>query len=958
MAETHELRLKIDAAAAKRGASEFRGAIESVRRAVRDPEEDSAGAFTSLRRADNSGLREVTREAQNAAKGVDGTARASDRAAENIRKLAIQSANSLRVSTDQASRLRERLLSLGDTTGLARLEAGLDRLRTSLTNATSGLDVREARAAYADLASELNRTSRESERLRAESIAAARAEEQAAASARTRTTALERLRAAHDPLFANSQRYEQALREIKQLEDAGALSAARAAQARETASQSLLAAGNAATVYAGKARVSGMHTANMAAQFNDIGVILASGQSPLLLAIQQGTQVSQVLNMMGDRASILSTLKSGFLSMINPVSLATIGIIAGGAALAQWAMSAFDAEVATESLKRQLDTLSTLSTDLSATLDILEMDAAQLAEKYGTAATRARELAIAQAELRRGEIIDALKAQVAELGFIEHRYKQAKGAAELYSNGIKNIASDFKISRAAAADFEGVLLRLGRATTFEEQREALRAIIRHAEDAGIELSQFPPELRAAAINMIELSNESDALQQFMNRAADAIAGATGQTDNWAAAMSGVRAEINAIGAALASIGGGVFDNVAKSAELTALQAGKSVKEAATARIRFQKEQEFAAREQAADAQGGVAGFLQKQLIEAERFQFEEGLRLDSELDKARAATREAARASTSGGGSGSGSGSGRTTALNAERQAVEDLTESLRGRLTSLQEEKLALELVASRQFEACEGARAMAEAQMTMGGAVDATTEALIRQIDAAQKTANEMRKAANAGAQGWLNAVPSYQEAADQIEVEVLDSLSNEISAFAQTGKFDFERLADSILATMADLAARLANRELFGGLLGGSGSGGGGLLSGLFGGGGDGGFLAGLFSEGGYSTQAVARSAVPAAAFKNAPHFAEGGVTPNAAGGGIPAILHQSEAVVPLSRNRSIPVELNGGANGGAGQMLNYAPTYNIQTPDADSFRRTQKQVTAEGFSAAQRAAKANN
>jgi len=749
MAETHELRLKIDAGAAKRGASEFKGAIESVRKAVAALEKDSAGAFINLRRVDTSGLREVTREAQNAAKGVDGTARASDRAAENIRKLAIQSANSLRVSTDQASRLRDRLLSVGDTQGLARLEAGLDRLKVSLTNATSGLDVREARAAYADLASELNRTARESERLRAESIAAARAEEAAASAANDRAAALSRLRAAHDPLYANSQRYEQALREIQQLEDAGAMSAARAAQARETASQSLLAAGNAATVYAGKARVSGMHTANMAAQFNDIGVMLASGQSPLLLAVQQGTQVSQVLNMMGDRASILSTLKSGFASMINPVSLATIGIIAGGAALAQWAMSAFDAEDATESLKRQLDTLSTLSTDLSATLDVLEMDATQLAEKYGTAATRARELAIAQAELRRGEIIDALKAQVAELGFIEHRYKQAKGAAALYSNGIKNIASDFRISRAAAADFEGVLLRLGRATTFEEQREALRAIIRHAEDAGIELSQFPPELRAAAINMIELSNESDALQQLMNRAADAIAGATGQTDNWAAAMSGVRAEINAIGSALASIGGGVFDNAAKSAELTALQAGRSVKEAAMVRIRFKKEQEFAAREMAADARGGVAGFLQKQLIEAERFQFEEGLRLDAELDKARATARKAAR-------SNSGSGSGRTSALTEERQAVEDLTESLQGRLTSLQEEKLALELVASGQFETREGARAMAEAQTTMGGAVDATTEALIRQIDAAQKSANEMRKAAETRTPGWLNAVP----------------------------------------------------------------------------------------------------------------------------------------------------------------------------------------------------------
>ena len=48
--------------------------------------------------------------------------------------------------------------------------------------------------------------------------------------------------AAHDPLYANSQRYEQALREIQTLVEAGALSAGRAAMAREQASSSLLTA--------------------------------------------------------------------------------------------------------------------------------------------------------------------------------------------------------------------------------------------------------------------------------------------------------------------------------------------------------------------------------------------------------------------------------------------------------------------------------------------------------------------------------------------------------------------------------------------------------------------------------------------------------------------------------------------------------------------------------------------
>ena len=94
------------------------------------------------------------------------------------------------------------------------------------------------------------------------------------------------------------------------------------------------------------------HTSNLAAQFNDIGVMLASGQSPLLLAIQQGTQISQVLGPMKAGAAVLA-LKTALMSLLSPVTLITIGSIAAGAALVQWLMSAQgDAESATEAFER------------------------------------------------------------------------------------------------------------------------------------------------------------------------------------------------------------------------------------------------------------------------------------------------------------------------------------------------------------------------------------------------------------------------------------------------------------------------------------------------------------------------------------------------------------------------------------------------------------------------------
>lgn len=100
-------------------------------------------------------------------------------------------------------------------------------------------------------------------------------------------------------------------------------------------------------------------------------------------------------------------------------------------------------------------------------------------------------------------------------------------------------------------------------------------------------------------------------------------------------------------------------------------------------------------------------------------------------------------------------------------------------------------------------------------------------------------------------------------------------------------------------------------------------------------------------------MAHSAVPATAFKNAPHFSEG--TPNTSG--IPAMLHPNEAVIPLSKGRKIPVEMNGDTEGAGGQTVNYAPTYNITSPDPDAFRRSQAQTAADGLSAAQRALRKN-
>lgn len=67
---------------------------------------------------------------------------------------------------------------------------------------------------------------------------------------------------------------------------------------------------------------------NLVAQFNDVGMMLAAGQSPLLLAAQQGTQISQVLGPMGARGAV-AALGEAFLGMLNPVNMTVFAAVAG-----------------------------------------------------------------------------------------------------------------------------------------------------------------------------------------------------------------------------------------------------------------------------------------------------------------------------------------------------------------------------------------------------------------------------------------------------------------------------------------------------------------------------------------------------------------------------------------------------------------------------------------------------
>jgi len=205
-------------------------------------------------------------------------------------------------------------------------------------------------------------------------------------------------------------------------------------------------------------RSSRFHTANLAAQFNDIGVMMASGQSPFIMAIQQGTQINQVMDNMGGTAKEkFKALGASLLSLINPTSILTIGLIAGAAALVQWGMAATGAEAKNEALKKKQEQLKETTEGLIAVTNKL------------TEARRMAASGIQVAEQQRAvDEIAALNKEKAVIQAEIAKLSSVTGIAERYVGGAQGRSAIQQAEKQARIDeIDGLLKRL----EYEQQLE-------------------------------------------------------------------------------------------------------------------------------------------------------------------------------------------------------------------------------------------------------------------------------------------------------------------------------------------------------------------------------------------------------------------------------------------------------------------------------------------------------
>lgn len=229
---------------------------------------------------------------------------------------------------------------------------------------------------------------------------------------------MERMRARFNPMFATITRYKTAVGEIRAAHRLGAISADEMTAAIQRERQAALAStaaikGRNAAMAAG--RPNAFNTANIAVQFQDIGVTTAMGMSPIQIALQQGTQLAAVLEQMkasGQGAG--ATLAAAFRSIISPMSLVTIGLIAASTAAAQYFFTTEDGAEATEkALKEQADLIQRVAQKWGEALPALKAYADEQ-ERLASGAdiTRATQAAMARAFDEIGEMLPRLNREL------------------------------------------------------------------------------------------------------------------------------------------------------------------------------------------------------------------------------------------------------------------------------------------------------------------------------------------------------------------------------------------------------------------------------------------------------------------------------------------------------------------------------------------------------------------
>ncbi len=305
------------------------------------------------------------------------------------------------------------------------------------------------------------------------------------------------LRAKYNPLFAVIAQYKQNLIEIRTLTAQGVLTTDEMTSAIQRQRQATLA-----SIDAIKGRNAAMHgsggtnmaTTNAMFQFQDIAMTSAMGMNPLMVGLQQGSQLAGGFAGMSIKEAAAATL-GGLTSLVSPLSLVTVGLTAATAAGIQF--------------------FSSLSTSAKSASDVISAQAEHvksLAEAYGIATDKAMKFsdaqrAIAKAQTEKG-LTDTLEAQKKAAQDLIARFGVARSSTATYAGSQfatpeYSAASNFKV-------FEPALQQLNDGIkTGKINAEAFITTVNRISEANPRYAAFGQQILTAADDLLKLNKEAE-----------------------------------------------------------------------------------------------------------------------------------------------------------------------------------------------------------------------------------------------------------------------------------------------------------------------------------------------------------------------------------------------------------------------------------------------------------------
>lgn len=397
-------------------------------------------------------------------------------------------------------------------------------------------------------------------------------------------SAIKSLASEFNPLLAAQMRMADAEVRVAEAVRLGVVSKDQAATLLPQLAAQYNAAASAQARFGASAQVATHHATNLSFQLNDIGMMMSLGQNPFALMMQQGPQVAQIMSQItSEGGKIGPTLAGAFASVINPVTLVTLAVIGGTAALYQWATGAGKAEKEAAKFSDRLSTFKDQFENIGQdfTFDAetgkLEANVDQIITKYG---------ALNDAVRTHIGLLDEAAAAAAGYASIDlmGAFGETFGGGWLTTQ-VDEVRIAFQTTNDEARRMIGMMDGIKNAVGITNQRKA-------AEDFREELYRITGGIENMTAEQVkfalQVNQTVDTLRQAevtLSRNNAEIRNAVIQTAQWQNAMSGVLSYVNSVGNALSRIGGGAISFAANATEIKMLQEGKSLQEASVAASR-------------------------------------------------------------------------------------------------------------------------------------------------------------------------------------------------------------------------------------------------------------------------------------------------------------------------------------------------------------------------------------